>query len=170
MLSVSVTREDRLIAGFASLAILVHLIEAAFPSPLPGVKPGLANIITLIVFFRYGLRMAVWVSLLRVLVASLLLGSFLSPTFALSLAGAVAVIGILSLISAFPSRFGLSPLGVAVLCALSHTSAQFLLAYWLLVPHPGLLGLYPIFMTFALIFGFISGVISQKVYRQLGAA
>ena len=46
------TREDRLIAGYAALAIVIHVLEAGFPSPVPGVKPGLANVVTLIVLLR----------------------------------------------------------------------------------------------------------------------
>ena len=38
----SASRDDRLIAGFAALAIAIHILEAALPSPLPGVKPALA--------------------------------------------------------------------------------------------------------------------------------
>ena len=60
-------RTDAVIAGFAALAIAVHVIEAAFPTPLPGIKPGLANVITLIVLLRHGAVAAVWVALLRVI-------------------------------------------------------------------------------------------------------
>ena len=52
MNTATATRDDHLIAGFAALAIAIHIIESAFPSPLPGVKPGLANVVTLIVLFR----------------------------------------------------------------------------------------------------------------------
>ncbi|HUP92276.1 MAG TPA: Gx transporter family protein, partial [Solimonas sp.] len=72
-------REDRLIAAYASLAIVIQVLEAGFPSPLPGVKPGLANVIVLVVLLRYGWRFAASVSVLRVLAASLLLGSFMAP-------------------------------------------------------------------------------------------
>ena len=58
----------------AAAAIALSVVEAAIPLPLPGVKPGLANIIALIVLARYGWREAVWVSLLRVVAGSLLLG------------------------------------------------------------------------------------------------
>ncbi|MGB0956764.1 MAG: Gx transporter family protein, partial [Panacagrimonas sp.] len=51
-------REDRLIAAFAALAIAIHVLEATFPSPVPGVKPGLANVVTLIVLLRYSFGMA----------------------------------------------------------------------------------------------------------------
>ena len=62
---------DHRIAAYAAAAIAITIAEAALPSPLPGVKPGLANIIVLVVLLRHGWRDAVWVSLLRVIAASL---------------------------------------------------------------------------------------------------
>ena len=50
------TAEDHRIARLAAAAIGLALIDAAIPMPLPGVKPGLSNIVTLIVLARYGLR------------------------------------------------------------------------------------------------------------------
>ena len=48
------TPEDHRIAQLAAAAIGLALIDAAIPLPLPGVKPGLSNVITLIVLARYG--------------------------------------------------------------------------------------------------------------------
>ncbi len=58
----TVTAEDRRIAWLATAAVALSLVDAAIPSPLPGVKPGLANIVTLVVLIRYGWATAVWVS------------------------------------------------------------------------------------------------------------
>jgi heptaprenyl diphosphate synthase len=75
---------------------------------LPGVKPGLANIITLIVLARHGWHQAVWVALLRVVAASLLLGQFLAPGFFLSLSGALASLAVMGAAQHLPRRwFGL---------------------------------------------------------------
>ncbi|MFH0935130.1 MAG: Gx transporter family protein, partial [Pseudomonadota bacterium] len=77
--------EDHHIAKMAAVALGLTVLENAIPTPLPGVKPGLANIVTLIVLARYGWRAAAWVSLLRVVAGSLLFGNFLAPGFFLSL-------------------------------------------------------------------------------------
>jgi uncharacterized membrane protein len=50
----TVTAEDRRVAWLATAAVALSLVDAAIPSPLPGVKPGLANIVTLVVLARYG--------------------------------------------------------------------------------------------------------------------
>ncbi|MEQ1438654.1 Gx transporter family protein [Fontimonas sp. SYSU GA230001] len=163
-------REDRLVAGFAALAIVIHVIEAGFPSPVPGVKPGLANVVTLIVLVRYSLRLALWVALLRVLVGSLLVGSFLAPGFWLSLCGAGASLAALALGTAWSRTvpaLRLSPLGLSVLSALAHMAGQFAVAYGVFVPHPGLLRLLPPLLTAALLFGLATGGAAQAILRHL---
>lgn len=167
------TREDRLVAGYAALAIVIHVLEAGFPSPVPGVKPGLANVITLIVLLRHSLRLAIWVALLRVLVGSLLVGSFMAPGFWLSSAGATASLTVLALASAWGRAvpaFALTALGLSVLAALAHMAGQFALAYAVFVPHPGLLRLLPLLMSAALVFGLATGAAATAILRHLPAA
>ncbi len=169
------TRDDHLIAGFAALAITIHIAESALPSPLPGIKPGLANVVTLMVLCRYGWQMAAWVSLLRVLVGSILIGTFLSPTFFLSAAGAVTSIAVLGLLFAasralrpdVQNKWAVGPLGYGVAAALAHMSGQFWLAYFVFVPHSGLLTLYPLLMTLAAVLGIVSGLLTRTVLARL---
>jgi heptaprenyl diphosphate synthase len=71
VIKLATSAEDHHIARMAAFAIGLSVLEAAIPSPLPGVKPGLANIIVLIVLQRYGWRSAAWVSMLRVFAGSL---------------------------------------------------------------------------------------------------
>lgn len=160
----NITDQDRRIARLAALAIAIHVAEAALPSPLPGIKPGLANIITLLVLFDFGWRTAAWVGLLRVLIGSLVLGTFLSPPFMLSLAGASCSLAALGLGRWLP---GAGPIGLGVLAALAHMAGQFVVAWWLFLPHPALWQLFPVFMTAALVFGIISGIISLSVMQRL---
>ncbi|NIR59825.1 MAG: Gx transporter family protein [Gammaproteobacteria bacterium] len=162
------SREDQLVAWLAALAITVHLAEAALPMPLPGVKPGLANVVTIVSLLHLGWRAAAWVSLLRVLGGSLLLGTFLTPTFILSVSGAAASVGVLAL--AWPlARHGLSGLGYSVLAALGHMGGQFGVAFALFIPHPAMLHLLPILMTFALLTGIMSGIIATAVIQGVRA-
>ena len=159
-------RDDGLIAGFAALAIAIHILEAAFPSPLPGVKPGLANVITVIVLMRYGWYTAAWVAALRVLAGSLLVGTFLGPTFIMSASGAAAALGALWVARALAGRW-LGALGYSVCAALAHMGAQLLVAWQVFIPHPALLKLAPFLLTAALVFGIVSGVIAATVLSRL---
>jgi heptaprenyl diphosphate synthase len=156
------TADDRRIARYAAAAIALTLAEAAIPSPLPGVKPGLANIIVLIVLTRHGWKEAVWVSLLRVFAGSLLFGGFLAPGFFLSLAGAVCSLAVLGLAAQLPARlFG--PVSQSVLAAFAHIAGQLLLARVWLVPHNGVFYLVPIFAATALLFGLINGLVAARM-------
>ncbi len=164
--TLTTTVEDHRIAWLAALAITIHLAESALPSPLPGVKPGLANIVTIATLFLYGWRTAAWVVSLRVIVGSLLLGTFLSPTFALSFSGAVASLAALGL-AGLVVRSGLGPVGYSLLAAMAHMAGQFAVAYWLFIPHPALLRLFPLLMSAAVLFGLLSGIIVATMLRRL---
>lgn len=155
------TAEDHHIARMAALALALTVLEAAIPSPLPGVKPGLANIVILIVLARYGWRTAAWVSLLRVLAGGLLLGSFLTPGFFLSLSGAICSLAILAASQHLPSRW-FGAVTHSVLAAFAHIAGQMLVVYFWLIPHAGLAYLLPIFATAALVFGIVNGLIAAQ--------
>lgn len=161
---------DAQIAGFAAIAVLVHLVEAGIPSPVPGIKPGLANVITLIVWARWGLVSALWVTGLRVLVGSLLVGSFMAPGFWLASAGACASLAALALASGWnrwQPRLPLTVMGVSALSAVAHVGGQFLLAWRVFVPHPGLLNLLPLLLSLALVLGLVTGWLAHRLLAQL---
>lgn len=161
-LTIETTDRDHAVARLAAFAIALHLAEAVFPSPLPGVKPGIANIVTLYVLHRYGLATAAWVSLLRVFAVSLLFGNFLSPTFILSLTGALTSLGILAIAMHLPKHhFG--PVSHSILAAFAHIAGQLLVVRLWLIPHAGLAYLIPVFATAALLFGTINGLIAAKL-------
>ena len=165
-LTLQPSREDMRIAYLAAFAIMIHILEAAIPSPFPGVKLGLANVITIATLLIYGWRAAAWVSLLRVLVGSLLIGTFLSPTFAMSLSGALASVLMLA-ISWTLFRHSLGAVGYSLLAAFAHMAGQFTTAYYLFIPHDGLLKLLPVFMTLALVFGLLSGIIANAMIKRV---
>jgi heptaprenyl diphosphate synthase len=164
----AVGREDCVIAGLAALAIVIHIAESALPSPLPGAKPGLANVITIAVLLLYGWRAALWVSLLRVLVGSILIGSFLTPTFVLSLSGSVAALAAIGAGYLLSART-LGPVGYSLLGAMAHMAGQFYVAYLLFIPHPALFRLLPLLMTLAVGFGLLSGFIVGAMMPRLEA-
>jgi len=155
------TAEDHHIARMAAVALGLTILENAIPSPLPGVKPGLANIVTLIVLARYGWRAAAWVSLLRVVAGSLLFGSFLAPGFFLSLSGAVLSLLVLAVAQHLPSRW-FGPVSHSIYAAFAHIAGQMLVVYVWLIPHAGIAYLIPIFAAAALVFGTVNGLIAAR--------
>lgn len=157
-----VTPADRRVARYAAAAIALSVAEAAIPTPLPGVKPGLANIVVLVVLARHGWRDAAWVSLLRVLAGSLLIGQFLAPGFFLALAGALTSLAALALMARLPGRW-FGPVSHSVAAAFAHIGGQVLLARAWLVPHDGVFYLVPVFAVFALLFGVVNGLAAARL-------
>ncbi len=164
-LLITTTAQDHQIAKLTALAIGLHMIEAILPSPLPGVKPGIANIVTLYVLFQYGFATAAWVSLLRVFASSLLLGQFLAPTFVLSLSGALLSLTALYFAQHLPKKH-FSAVSLSIIAAFAHIGGQLLVVRLWLIPHTGIVYLIPIFAIAALIFGLINGLITAQLLRQ----
>ena len=161
-LTIKTTMRDHQVAQLAAFAIALALAEAVLPSPLPGVKPGIANIITLYVLYRYDFVTAAWVSLLRVFAVSLLFGNFLSPTFVLSLSGALLSLATLAAVIHLPKRlFG--PVSLSIFAAFAHIAGQLLVVRLWLIPNAGLAYLVPVFAAAALLFGTLNGLIAAKL-------
>lgn len=157
-----VSQEDRRIASLAALAVGLTLAEAALPSPLPGVKPGLANIVILMVMMNHGFGAAAWVMLIRLLAGSLMLGTFLSPGFWLASAGAVASMCVLFLVRYLPpALFG--PLSFSVLMAFAHIGGQLALAKLWFFASADIGVLVPFFALGALVFGAANGLIVARL-------
>ncbi|MDX1442531.1 MAG: Gx transporter family protein [Gammaproteobacteria bacterium] len=159
-------RRDILIARFAALAICIHLLEAAVPMPLPGVKPGLANVVILVALLRYDFSLAAQVLLLRVLGGSLLLGSFMTPTFWLSASGALASLLVLGAVHVL-ARDSVSAIGLGIAAAMAHMAGQVFAAWLVFVPHPGILYLLPLLLTIALGLGLATGIIAARLIEHL---
>ena len=154
--------DDHRIAKLAAFAIALHMVEAVVPSPLPGVKPGIANIVTLYVLLQYDFATAAWVSILRVFASSLLLGLFMSPTFALSLSGALLSLGTLWAAQHLPKRY-FSAVTLSILAAFAHIAGQLIVVRLWLIPHASVSYLIPVFALAALCFGLINGLITAQL-------
>jgi heptaprenyl diphosphate synthase len=164
-ITIQPTADDGRIARLAAAAIVLSVAEAAIPLPLPGVKPGLANIVILIVLLQWGWRDAVWVALLRVFAGSLLLGQFLAPGFFLSLSGSVASLVVLGLAVHLPRRW-FGTVTLSVLAAFAHIGGQLVLARVWLVPHDGIFYLVPVFALAATVFGLVNGLVAGRLLRE----
>ncbi|AMC36478.1 Gx transporter family protein [Janthinobacterium sp. B9-8] len=157
--------DDVRIARYAALAIALSVLEAGIPSPIPGIKPGLANIITLIALWRFGWRDAAWISMLRIIGSGIVLGGFLSPGFAMSLMGGLSSLLALAAVNHLPRRW-FGPVSHSLVAAFAHMAGQLLLARLWLIPHNGIIHLVPLFAAAALVFGVVNGVIAAKLLAR----
>ena len=160
------SRRSIFLALFIALAVVLHTIEALLPSPAPWFRLGFANILTLTALFLYGGRAAWTVNLTRIGVGSVLLGSLFSPGFLLSLSGGVLATALMTGSRAlFGRRIG--PVGVSVLGAAGHATGQMLMASLVLIRHPGLWQLFPVFLLFAVATGIANGIAADLLIGLL---
>ncbi len=85
------TRRIVILGLFVAIAGVLHAVESwlPLPVPVPGAKLGLANIVSLLAICIYGWRDALLVAVLRVVLGTLLTGTFLGPAFAMGMTGAL---------------------------------------------------------------------------------
>ena len=162
--SITLSADDIRISRLSALACNIHLFEASLPSPVPGVKPGLTNIITIILLGKDGWRTAAWVAILRLFGGHLALGTILSPTFLIALGGSASSLACLGVLRG-TGRQVFSGIGLSAAAATSHICAQFLVVWLCFLPQSGLLYLLPLAMSFALIFGVINGIFAEVLSR-----
>jgi len=167
------TRRMVLLALFIALASVLHVVESWLPLPLPvpGIKLGLANIISMIVIVMFGWRDAIYVAILRVFLAALFGGIFLGPAFAMSLSGAIGSIALMAYVYHHWHR-AFSVIGISIIGAVVHNVVQITVAA-LLVSSITLLWYLPYLILFALPTGLATGMttlyflakVPQEIYR-----
>jgi heptaprenyl diphosphate synthase len=153
------TRRLVLLALFVAIASVLHVVESwiPFPLPVPGIKLGLANIVSLVIIATLGWRDAIYVVVVRVFLASLFGGVFLGPAFAMSLSGAVgSTVAMAYVYQHWRSAFSL--IGISILGAVVHNVAQIVVAA-LVVSSGTLLWYLPYLLLFALPTGWATGMI-----------
>jgi heptaprenyl diphosphate synthase len=143
-----------LLTGFG---LVMFLFEAILPRPLPWAKPGLANIATLLALYLLGPTSAWAVTLLRVIIGSFIIGSFMNPGFWLSLAGGAAAVAAMALLKRYGST-QFSVIGVSLAGALAHVLAQIVVAGWLIVRRFEIIYFLPAMLWPALFAGVLVGI------------
>ena len=80
------TKKLTTLSLLSAIALALYAVESALPPivPIPGIKLGLANIITLVVLWKYSARDAFFVLLVRILLASLFFGQAIRLLYSLS--------------------------------------------------------------------------------------
>lgn len=155
------------IALLSGFALAIHGMESFIPLPLPWIRPGFANIITLITLELYGLYPTMMVTLIRVFVGSLFAGTFLGPAFLLSLGGGIAstlTMGFVSLL--LPRVF--SAVGISMIGALFHNIAQLVIAHFLIIQRiEAIIVITPLIVLLGILTGTINGFISGMVIKNL---
>lgn len=155
------------IAILAAYALAVHGFESLLPTPIPWLKLGLANIITIVALVLYGFRVAFTVTLIRIVLASIFIGTFLGPAFILSAGGGIASVLAMGLaMKLFRNLFG--AVGISLIGALFHNTAQLFLAYYLFIQRlEAVLIISPVIVLIGSLTGITNGVISDILIKNV---
>lgn len=164
----SVRRVTRL--GFlASLGTALFVLESLIPLPLPFLKVGLANISTLVALIASGPADALIVVFLRVLVGSLVTGSFLGPAFILAMSAGVVSAAVMGGVRSLAGRaFG--PVGISLAGSSAHVSTQIAVVGLLYVRNAAVIHLLPLLLVTALVGGLIVGIVTARLLPALNAS
>ena len=152
------------IAILTCIALIIHIVEAQLPPlvPIPGVKMGLANAITVLALYLLKKREAVLVVALRVVLGSIFSGSMSSFLYSLS-GSCLSLCIMLPLSSALPAKYMYL---LSVLGAAAHNFGQILAAV-LIAQTPGLFMYLPVLILSGCIAGLFTGICAKVVYERL---
>ncbi len=147
-------------------AIILHIVEALLPNPfpVPGVKLGLANIITLWALYSLDFSSAIIITILRVSLGSLLTGTFLSFGFFMAFAGGITSACLMALfIRLLPKT---SPIGISIVGAVVHNVTQLSVASFFL-EQVGVFFYLPVLLFAALPAGAVTGIFVILLRRRI---
>ena len=152
-------------AILAALALALSLLERYVPLslvlPIPGVKLGLSNLVTLFALYTLGLPYAAAILLLRVLLGSVFAGSATALLYALL--GGTLSLGTMALLKKLPA---LSVYGVSVGGAAMHSAGQ-ILAAALLLGSPSVFAYLPALLGVSVVTGLLIGTLAAALIGTL---
>lgn len=148
---------------FTTLALILGWLEALLPVVpfAPGVKIGLANLVSLLVLYRFGWKEAACVNLLRIGLSSVLFGNITLLLY--SLAGAILSLITMCLLKK-TDKF--SVVGISVAGAVMHNLGQIIVAAFLM--ENGVILYYlPILAVSGVIAGVLVGLAGAFLHKHL---
>lgn len=148
---------------FLAAAMVLSYLETFIPAPfgIPGIKPGLANSVVLILLMRRGVADAATVSLLRVFLSALLFGNAFSLAY--SLAGAVLSLAVMALLLKLDV---FNTVGVSISGAVSHNAGQIAVAV-IVLASKGILYYLPVLVISGILAGILVGILVSIVYKRI---
>lgn len=152
------------LALFSALSLAIYAAESAIPPliPIPGIKLGLANIITLILLREAGTRDALLVLVARILLSTLLFGSLFSLFY--SLPGGLCSLLFMALsVKLLGDKLTFLTGAVG---GLTHNISQLLTAY-LVTSSPGVFVYLPHLILGGILTGLFTGLCADFACRGL---
>lgn len=146
-----------------AFAIIISYIESLIPINIgiPGIKPGFANIVIVIVLYAMNIKSAAIINLIRIIIIGIMFGNILSVCF--SIAGAVLSMLVMVLIKRIK---GVSMIGVSVCGGVAHNLGQIAAAATITTIY-SLLYYIPFLIIGGIITGIIVGIVADIIYTRV---
>jgi len=147
-------------ALFAGIALVIFAVEACIPVPvpIPGIKLGLANVVTLVAVYVFGKKQAFMILVVRILLGNLMMGQMMALIY--SLAGGMLCYAVTVILK--PCFNGKSIWALGTLGAIFHNIGQLACAYFML--GKGSIFYYGFILTgVACITGTFTGIAAQSI-------
>ena len=157
------TRKLTTLSMLTAIALTIFMVEAQIPplTPIPGIKMGLSNIVTVFIVFAIGPKEAAAVLFVRVFLGAVFAGNF--STIFYSAAGGICAILTTILLRKILTK---KQLWVAGVCgAIAHSIGQMAMAIALLET-PGLIAYLPIMTVASILSGTFTGFCAQFLVNR----
>ena len=157
------TRKITLLALLTAIALTIFMVEAQIPAlvPIPGIKLGLANIVTVFTVFALGPKEGCLVLAARIFLGAVFAGNF-STIFYSAAGGALAIAVTIGLRKILTKK----QLWVAgALGAVAHSIGQMAMAV-LLTGTPGLIVYLPVMIAVSIVTGTLTGLCAQFLVNR----
>ena len=146
-----------------ALAMVLSYVEMLIPLPvgIPGVKPGLANLVVFLALYMMTAREALLISMVRILLVSITFGN--GSAFLYSMAG-----GILSFLVMwiFQKKDFLLPAGVSIAGGIAHNVGQLLMAA-VILENGAVFTYFPVLLAAGCITGGIIGFLGEQIRKRI---
>jgi len=166
------------LAVLITFAVVIHTVEAALPLPMPvpGVRLGLANIITILTLILFGLRSGLLVVVLRTVLGSLFVGGLFGFGFWLSITAGVASCLAMALALILQRKGLVSLVSVSVIGAAVHNITQLTMASLIISSMALLKGYFPLLLILSVPTGIFTGLaayylegVTLRMFKQVGS-
>ena len=157
------TRKLTTLSMLTAIALTIFMVEAQIPAlvPIPGVKMGLANIVTVFTVFAIGAKEGALVLFVRIFLGAVFAGNF-STIFYSAAGGALAILITIGLKKLLTKK----QLWVAgVLGAIAHSIGQMVMAITLTAT-PSLAIYLPVMIAISIITGAFTGLCAQFLVNR----
>lgn len=157
------TKRIAMLGLMVTLALILSYVESMIPVfvGIPGIKLGLANLVSVFLLYRTSFKEAVLVSVVRILISGFMFGNLMSISF--SMAGSILSLLVMCILKKI-NRF--SVIGVSIAGGCMHNIGQLIVAA-VVVQTSKLLYYLPVLLISGLITGMLIGVASGILIKRL---